>query len=79
MKANCLTRALDQWSEDKDFRLWYNSNHVVSIEPEYNLHDLFSPKLEYFPIEDFGADHLISSFKLKQKYSDLLIDYLNEV
>lgn len=82
MKANCLTRALDQWSEDKDFRLWYNSNHVISLEPEYEASDLSmtaSWKLKYLPLEDFGADHLISSFRLKQKYSDLLIDYLNEV
>jgi len=36
-----MTRALDQWAENPAwFWLWYNSNHVISLEIYYNADDL---------------------------------------
>ena len=74
MKANCLTRALDQWSENPDYyRLWYNGNHVVSFESYFNAQ--FTP---YLKLNEFGFDHLRISFGLTPKYRRLLNEYLKQ-
>ena len=81
MKANCLTRALDQWNENREeYRLWYNSNHVICMEGCYEGSDLTMMKSynfpEYLPLSDFGIDHFRSSFSLTPKYIILLTEYL---
>jgi hypothetical protein len=80
VKANCITRALDQWNEDKSMRLWYNANHVVVIEETYYLQNLY-PKsgLRYLPLESFGTYHFITSFQLSKKHLKLLGDYFNSL
>jgi hypothetical protein len=70
---NCLEGSLLVWKSNQDMRLWYNSNHVVIIENEFNL-DLF----HYLPIEDFGFDHLVESFGLTDFYQVLLKEYFDQ-
>jgi hypothetical protein len=81
MKENCLTRALDQWVDNPAwFWLWYNSNHVISIELYYNGSDLVdyaTPPLTYLPLSDFGYDFLVKSFSLTPKYQEILREYLD--
>jgi len=81
MKANCLTRALDQWNENREeYRLYYNSNHVISIEKSYE--DIVLDVMdgyglpEYLPLKDFGLYYFWGSFSLAPKYIILLTEYL---
>lgn len=82
--ANCLTRALDQWEENPDeYRLWYNSNHVISLEGAYEGYDLTALKnsslfMDYLPLRDYGYEQLSRSFPLTQEYQDLLKQYLKQ-
>jgi len=74
MKQNCLTRALDQWDEYRDeFRLWYNSDHVISLQKNYNAESLKF----YLPLNDFGFDYFARAFNLLPKYCILLREYLD--
>lgn len=85
MKANCLTRALDQWNEDREgYRLWYNSNHVIALESEYEGSDLTMMRregmLKYLPLKDYGFDYFYNAFELylRKKHHNLLIEYLKQ-
>ena len=79
MKANCLTRVLDQWSENPDYRLWYNGNHVISLEKHYvNKTPFIKMGITYIPLNDYGFDHLRISFGLTPKYRRLLNEYLKQ-
>ncbi len=84
MKKNCLIRALDQWVDNKDiFRLWYNGNHVITLEKWFDgrcLNDNDSMS-RYLPLVDYGFVYFISAFKdwLTPKYRNLLIKYLDYV
>jgi hypothetical protein len=71
---NCLQTALDFWETHPDFRLWYNSNHVVSIEDGIDLTDK-----GYLPLHDFGFHHLISSFELQNRNIVQLEKYFYEL
>lgn len=72
--ANCLTRALDQWWESSDeFRLYYNSNHVISLEKG------IKPPEGYDPIEDYGYFYFLNSFNPTPQYIDLLEEYLSAI
>ena len=81
MKANCLTRALDQWVDNPAwFWLWYDSNHVISIEIYFNPDDLVdysTPPLRYLPLSDYGYDFLVKAFSLNDKYQSILSDYID--
>ena len=68
---NCLQYCLLQWTYLPDFRLWYNSNHVVIIEPDIELTDK-----GYLPLSDFGLSYFVSAFNLDDYYKNLLRDYL---
>jgi len=78
MKANCLTRALDQWNENREeYRLSYNNDHVVSLKDGYKVSNLRYPFFaEYLKLEDYGLEHFKSSFSLTPKYIKLLTEYL---
>ena len=80
MKANCLTRALDQWSENPEvFILWYNGNHVVSTERIYVIsNEVEFDIIRYLPLNKYGFDHLRISFGLTPKYRRLLNEYLKQ-
>ena len=84
VKPNCLSRALDQWSEDKSMRLYYNSNHVISIEADYEKMIIVDSEeiqktLTYLPLAHFGTFHFITSFDLDRKHLKLLGEYFNHV
>ena len=80
VKPNCLTRALDQWNEDKSMRLWYNSNHVIVADKEYNVSQLGHWNgSRYLPLETFGSFHFITSFQLSKKHLKLLGEYFNYI
>ena len=68
---NCLQYCLLQWIYLSDFRLWYNSNHVVIIEPEIDLRDK-----GYLPMSAFGWHYFVSAFNLQDYYKNLLREYL---
>jgi hypothetical protein len=67
---NCLEHCLCQWEQNPGFRMWYNSNHVVIIEPEKGLEGI-----GYLPLNFYGHEHLIKSFALNEHFSQLLKKY----
>jgi hypothetical protein len=67
----CLHHCLEQWIEMPEYRLWYNSNHVVIIEPEHNL-----KQFGYLPLQMFGVANFKASFKLDEFYTKVLEEYL---
>ena len=83
-KSNCLTRALDQWAENPDvFSLWYNSNHVITIEKWYDGKTLIDDDsiLGYLPLDDYGFVYFESAFRgwLTPKYRKLLLSYFDSL
>ena len=82
MKVNCLTRALDQWAENPNiFRLWYNNNHVITLEGCYDGRVLKHGGATYLPLDDYGMVYFDSAFKdwLKPKYRKLLLKYMDSL
>ena len=79
-EMNCLTRALDQWNENREeFRLWYNGNHVVSLEGCYEegiMIEQYCPT--YLPLSEYGLNYFLSSFDLMPDYIELLKEYLKQ-
>jgi len=71
---NCLEHCLLQWEAMPDYRLWYNSDHVVIIEPNIDLHDK-----GYLPIEDFGIDYFKGSFRLSGSWLIILEKYFETI
>jgi hypothetical protein len=84
MKTNCLTRAIDQWVDDDTMFLWYNGNHVIALELEYDAGDLKNAVTghsnDYLLLEEFGIEHIKSSFKdsLSPVYLKLLEKYFEK-
>jgi hypothetical protein len=66
----CIEYCLLQWEEMPHYRIWYDSNHTVIVEPEINLTDK-----GYLPLVAFGRNHLISSFGLCCTFIKLLDKY----
>jgi len=81
MKANCLTRALDQWDEDKNMRLWYNSNHVIAIEERYDIGwaEMPASGQQYLPVSLYGTQYFLDAFELSKKHVKLLGEYFNSL
>jgi hypothetical protein len=84
MKKNCLIRALDQWVDNKDiFRLWYNSNHVITLERWFDGRVLTDDDSmsTYLPLSDYGFVYFKSAFGdwLTPKYRKLLLEYLDSL
>lgn len=71
---NCLEHCLSQWLDLRTYRIWYDSDHVVIIEPEIDLHDK-----GYLPLDVFGEAHFVSSFGLDRYFSGVLRKYFNEI
>jgi hypothetical protein len=81
IKPSCLTRALDQWNEDKSMRLWYNKRNVICIE-DYKIVDItgvLDDMYPYYELETFGTYHFITSFQLSKKHLKLLGEYFNSL
>ena len=62
MKFNCLQYALRFWDEHPEYRIFYNGDHVINM-----LHQADS----FIPIEDYGYNHILNSFKDTMKKKDL--------
>ena len=63
MESNCLSYALRYWNLYPEYRLYYNSNHVVNLP--------VNACIGFLPIEDFGYDYFF------RWYEDKLIDNID--
>jgi hypothetical protein len=73
MIINCLAYSLHFWSENRDYVLKYNSDHVIAVPSDTFVEN-------FHPIEDFGYDHVIKSFFSRLDTTDikLLNEYFND-
>jgi hypothetical protein len=73
---NCLCYALRFWNLNKEYKLYYDSNHVINLP--INLHS-DAESIKYYPIETFGYNHIIKSFEkyLDDYHLNLLNKYFN--
>ena len=60
---NCLSYALRYWNLYPEYRLYYNSDHVVNLP--------VNACMGFLPIEDFGYDYFF------RWYEDKLIDNID--
>lgn len=67
-QINCLEYALFFWKEQPRYRIYYNSDHVINL-PDNSTCDGF------LPIEEFGYEHLLSSFTLSDQAKEILKEY----
>lgn len=76
-KLNCLQFALRFWNENNDYKLFYNSDHVINLEIKNENTNL----LNYLPIEGFGYNNIYNAFletltdediKLLKKYFNII-------
>lgn len=72
---NCLTYALEFWLENQSYVLWYNSNHVIAIEPEFDL----SQCTNYLKFDAYGIEHFKSSFLMTKDYKEILEQYFAQL
>lgn len=63
MESNCLSYALRYWNLHPEYRLYYNSDHVVNLP--------VNACIGFLPIEEFGYDYFFSW------YEDKLIDNID--
>lgn len=68
---NCLEYALRFWEDHFDFKIYYNSDHVITLPKSYVKLD------NYLPIEEYGLDHMLNSFTLDERSVYLLHKYFN--
>ena len=52
---NCLSYALRYWNLYPEYRLYYNSYHVVNLP--------INACIGFLPIEDFGYDYFFNWYK----------------
>jgi hypothetical protein len=50
---NCLQYALEFWDKNPDYRLWYNSDHVINLPSG-------SYAIGFYPAEDFGFTYFFN-------------------
>lgn len=55
MEINCLSYALRYWELHYEYRLYYNSEHVINLP--------VNACIGFLPIEDFGYDYFFSWYK----------------
>ena len=55
MEINCLSYALRSWNLYPEYRLYYNSDHVVNLP--------INACIGFLPIEDFGYDYFFNWYK----------------
>lgn len=63
MEINCLSYALRYWNLYPEYRLYYNSYHVINLP--------VNACIGFLPIEDFGYDYFF------RWYEDKLIDNID--
>ncbi len=55
MESNCLSYALRYWNLYPEYRLYYNSDHVVNLP--------VNACIGFLPIEYFGYDYFLNWYK----------------
>jgi hypothetical protein len=76
IKINCLAYALRFWEHNPQYKLFYNSSHVINLPLENDYFEIANI-IGFLPAEDYGYDYFSSSFAgLLDKYEeDLLKKY----
>lgn len=71
---NCLGYALRFWERYPEYRLYYNSGHVINSPVLIN-------KEAYLPAEDFGYDYFHSAFEglIDSHEEDILKRYFGKL
>ena len=74
IKINCLAYALRFWEHNPQYKLYYNSDHVVNLNYYGQNADYY---IGFLPAEDYGYDYFSSSFAglLDEYEEDLLKKY----
>ena len=67
---NCLQYSLKFWESNPNYRIWYNSDHCINLPKNSSV-------VGFLPLEQFGYEHITSSFKefLTEEYLTLLKKY----
>ena len=60
-ELTCLEYALTFWNKNRDFKIYYNSNHVINLEKDV------SPPKGYLELNKFDLNHLVNSFYDREK------------
>jgi hypothetical protein len=73
---NCLGYALRFWEKNPEYRLYYNSSHVINLDYYGTGADHY---INFLPVEDFGYSYFSSAFEglLDEYEQDLLKKYFN--
>jgi hypothetical protein len=74
LDTNCLTLNLLMWQRCPELKLWYNSNHVVSIEADVDL-----KAVGYLPVEEYGIEHFRYSFCMSDYHFSILQEYFKSL
>ncbi len=68
---NCLSHSLQFWGKNRNYNLFYNSNHVVAVD----ANEIVGISSHWIPITDFGIQYFLSSHPIDSKDKELLIEY----
>ncbi len=68
---NCLQFALRFWNDNRNYKIFYNSDHVINLEQ--------CEQTDYLPLEEFGFKNIYNSFRqiLTKNDIQLLKKYFN--
>lgn len=68
---NCLKYNLLYWNDNRSSQLVYDADHVLCIFPPLDL-----TEKGFLDITEYGLEHMVSSFQLKNGfYLELLKEY----
>jgi hypothetical protein len=68
---NCLEYALNFWANNRNYPIWYNSDHVVNLPVGVVC-------TGFLPLESFGFEHLIKSFEIGEREKEILNEYFKQ-
>jgi len=72
-QITCLEYALTFWNEHRDYKIYYNSDHVI------NLKEGTIPPEGYLELKEFGLNHLLASFYYNYTFAEIIyVDLLKE-
>lgn len=64
---NCLEYALQFWSSNPKYLIYYNSDHCINLDKPY-------PNKDYLEIKNFGLEYF-KNWNIQEKYLILLYKY----
>jgi len=67
-KYSCMSHCLQQWKDNRDYKILYNGSHVIIIEK-----DGFCAG--YIHLDQYGYKHLCKVFELPPDEKEILLDY----